>query len=76
MVGTGLGCYCHTHHGDAVHLHVTLYITRAQLSLAYIAESDHLGAVMLYDQVVELLSCMHLAQGADLKLGGVTLNGT
>ena len=76
MVGTGLGCNCHTHHGDAVHLHVTLYVTRAELGLAYVAESDYLGAVMLYDQVVELLGGVHLAKGTDLKLGGVTLDGT
>ena len=74
MVGTGLRGNCHTHHGDAVHLHVTLYVTRAQLGLAYIAETDYLGVVMLYYQVVEFLCGMHLAKGADLKLGGVTLN--
>ena len=76
MVGTGLGGYCHAHHGDAVHLHVTLYVARAEFGLTYVAETYHFCAFMLYYQVVELLGGVHLAKGADLKLGGVTLNGT
>ena len=76
MVGAGLRCDGYTHHGDAVHLHVALYVTRAEFGLTNIAETDHFCPLMLYDQVVELLGGVHLAKGADLKFCGVALDCT
>ena len=76
MVGTRLRCNCNTHHRNAIHLHVALNVTRTELGLTYVTETDYLGAVMLYDQVVKLLGGVHLAQGTYLKFCGVTLNGT
>ena len=72
MVCTRLRGNYNAHHRYAVHLHVTLYISRTKFGTSHIAEADNLAVNLLDDDIVELLGSMHQTQSTDSQLCSVS----
>ena len=74
MIGSGLRCYHHAHHRNAIHLHIALEVGRAKLCVSDIAYAYNIAVTLFEYYVAELLGCVHLSHCAQGELYGVTLD--
>ena len=76
MVGTRLGDYNDSHHGNTIHLHVAFDVGRAQFGSSDITETDDAVVLFFDDQVVELFCSVHQSQSTDGKFCCISFDTT